>query len=56
MADYRSDFDEELMQLSRTFFEKHVADCSTGELRALIEIRDARKRLRKLDTFLAGLR
>jgi len=56
MADYRSDFDEELMQLSREFFEKHVGNCTAGELRALGEIRDARRRLRKLDTFLAGLR
>lgn len=42
--------------LSREFFSKHSKDCTPGELRALLEIRDARKRLAKLDEFLAGLR
>lgn len=56
MADYSRNYDEELLVLSREFFDKHLTKCSVGELRALAEIRDARKRLRKLDLFLAGLR
>jgi hypothetical protein len=56
MADYRSDYDEELMVLSREFFDKHLAKCSVGELRALAEIRNSRKRLARVDKFLAGLR
>lgn len=56
MADYRPDYDDELMRLSREFFEKHVGECTAGELRALMEIKNARRRLGKLNQFLAGLR
>lgn len=55
MDDYRSQYDEELLVLSREFFEKHVADCAVGELRALVEIRNSRERLKRVDNFLREL-
>lgn len=58
MADDKPDYysDDDLMPLSREFYDKRVGDCNPGELRALIEIRDSRRRLRKIDKFLAGFR
>lgn len=57
MGSYGSDWDDEkLVALSREFLEKHVRECTSGELRLLVEVNEARKRLAKLDAFLAGLR
>lgn len=56
MASYGSDWDEELVALSREFLEKHASKCTTGELRLLMELNEARKRLRRVDKFIGSLR
>lgn len=50
------EYSRELRPLSREFFDKYVGECTPGELRALMEIRDARRRLAKVDAFLGSLR
>lgn len=56
MAEYTTVWDAELASLARDFYEKKVGDCTAGELRALMEIMSARKRLAKVDAFIASLK
>lgn len=52
MVDYRPEWDEAEVALSRELFDKHMSSCTPGERKAVLEILAARTRLSKLDAFL----
>lgn len=56
MADYRPDWDEEIVRYSRKWLKKHPADLSVDELHLIRALMAAEYRLARVDKFIGSLR
>lgn len=56
MADYKSDWNEDLTDYARNWLNKHPAKLTPEEIGLLQALIAAEKRLKKVDAFLGSLR